>query len=980
MLDRSGWRSAGFVVWAACASALTLSAAATQSSSPPPDKTPQGPLRARERPLPKPLRLRAEPERLAAGEPVTVLGADFGEQPRGHRLLLQLADGSEGAARVPVPIERWTRKAISARMPRKGPARAAKADLLLVDAKGRVLGRAAIVLSADEARRAESDRRKQDESRNHDPQNLTRRREGAGPKDERPDPAALRLFARPNRVGAGDSFTVTGADFGESSKGRLLYLQVRASRPVLIKPLLTVESWTRQALEVRVPDKLHSAAESGPAVLLLVDEGGRVLGRGDMVLSVDEARRAEDEERSLHDDPTGLGVRHGQRLGNQADMFGDQRARQFPSRPGLALGGGGAKGAFQVGVLKNLYARGLSPVIITGTSVGALNAAKLAEGEGAIDELVRLWRDITGNESIYVRSPHLTRLLGDEEVRDACGFVSRNLGGYSALGWFSPLFRLSFQEADQWPKIPSVPQKIRETLMDINALDGLQVQRGLAQRVSDNLSTEAVARSGIKLRLSATERVSGDLRYFTENGDIELLNGTVWQRGRADGADLHEDVLKPPTVADAVMASSAIPIFFSPWHVRGGEAYWDGAVREGIPIHKALELGATDLIAILTGPRETPTTSGPKKYTLTIEKVGRPGKRNPDDESSGDYYARVKWGHHHWRKTNYYENHSSVSPNWRFEDVFGEILIEIKDYNSLGEDNVCDASPAHGDNRDESWQDPRLLKIDFDPRRVTDARNPGRFPIQGDGQGQIGDLITVAGEGESDPVEVSLRIRPGTSGSSGYTKGMPGDLAPLSQAMMLWTHQGSEVSATDLSDLDQLDVLHQVAAEAGAGTVLRAIKSFPLPRDFTGRAYMIPNYVLIEPPFVMGELQEFDPEAISFNIELGDTVARWSRVDFLDRLATRYDADGVTPIPTQRPEATDEWLEQQKRAAIMGLITSRIDTWRSRELADGGASPAGENARCWRAKYEDLQAKANDVQIRPPRRSPRAGVPERGSR
>lgn len=79
----------------------------------------------------------------------------------------------------------------------------------------------------------------------------------------------------------------------------------------------------------------------------------------------------------------------------------------------LVLGGGGARGAFQVGMLEELVLhRGLDFQILRGVSVGALNAAFLAQAPTAGDslanlqakvrELSALWReDIEGNHSVY---------------------------------------------------------------------------------------------------------------------------------------------------------------------------------------------------------------------------------------------------------------------------------------------------------------------------------------------------------------------------------------------------------------------------------------------------------------------------------------------------------------------------------------------------------------------------------------------------
>lgn len=75
---------------------------------------------------------------------------------------------------------------------------------------------------------------------------------------------------------------------------------------------------------------------------------------------------------------------------------------------GLVLSGGGAKGAFEVGVLKRLVEedRLYDPAIIAGTSVGALNAAFLAQYPmglfaGAVRDLEQLWLGIAGSRDIY---------------------------------------------------------------------------------------------------------------------------------------------------------------------------------------------------------------------------------------------------------------------------------------------------------------------------------------------------------------------------------------------------------------------------------------------------------------------------------------------------------------------------------------------------------------------------------------------------
>ena len=67
---------------------------------------------------------------------------------------------------------------------------------------------------------------------------------------------------------------------------------------------------------------------------------------------------------------------------------------------GLALSGGGAHGAFQVGVLDELITnRGVDFESVVGTSTGAIQAAAVAQD--SVDELLGFWTGITGPDDIY---------------------------------------------------------------------------------------------------------------------------------------------------------------------------------------------------------------------------------------------------------------------------------------------------------------------------------------------------------------------------------------------------------------------------------------------------------------------------------------------------------------------------------------------------------------------------------------------------
>src|SRR5690242_3448545 len=84
---------------------------------------------------------------------------------------------------------------------------------------------------------------------------------------------------------------------------------------------------------------------------------------------------------------------------------------------GIVLGGGGTRGDFEVGALLYLYEQGIRPEVICGTSAGAINAAKLAEGEGGATQglqgLKSLWLGLRRNEDMYVPETWLQALDPD---------------------------------------------------------------------------------------------------------------------------------------------------------------------------------------------------------------------------------------------------------------------------------------------------------------------------------------------------------------------------------------------------------------------------------------------------------------------------------------------------------------------------------------------------------------------------------------
>src|SRR2546423_813577 len=88
-----------------------------------------------------------------------------------------------------------------------------------------------------------------------------------------------------------------------------------------------------------------------------------------------------------------LGMEGNQRVGQA------RRGGRETSRLGLVLSGGGARGAFQVGVYERLlrdprFANG--PAVISGTSAGAINGALIAAGRSP-RQMMEFWNGVADN-------------------------------------------------------------------------------------------------------------------------------------------------------------------------------------------------------------------------------------------------------------------------------------------------------------------------------------------------------------------------------------------------------------------------------------------------------------------------------------------------------------------------------------------------------------------------------------------------------
>ena len=239
----------------------------------------------------------------------------------------------------------------------------------------------------------------------------------------------------------------------------------------------------------------------------------------------------------------------------------------------LVLPGGGARGAFQVGVLKALaeVLPKTSPNpfgVISGTSAGAVNSVVLASRaehfRTGLAELEHVWAHFRCHQ-VY-KTDHLTMLK-------------------SSLHWLASIV------LGGW--LVGTPKSL---------LDNAPLRELLSKNVHFPRIQESIDRGHLgAVAVTAAGYDSARSKTFFE-GESNLAD---WDRTRRMGKRTELNL-------DHLMASIAVPMVFPPQAI-GPEYFGDGAMRQATPLSPAVHLGADRILVIgirdETGDKE-PTELG----------------------------------------------------------------------------------------------------------------------------------------------------------------------------------------------------------------------------------------------------------------------------------------------------------------------------------------------------------------------------------
>ena len=254
------------------------------------------------------------------------------------------------------------------------------------------------------------------------------------------------------------------------------------------------------------------------------------------------------------------------------------------ARIGLMLSGGGARAAYQAGVLlaiAEMLPRGLANpfAVICGTSAGAINAAALATNAAdfrrAVRGLMSVWRNIHVHQIYRSDFPGMA----------ICG-----------ARWVA-----------SWV-IGALAERTPVSLLDNSPLKAL-----LEQHVDFGAVRESVAAGHLDaFAVTASGYTTGQSITFYVGNDALM----PWKRARRVGFRTDIGIAH-------LMASSAIPFVFPAVRINR-EYFGDGSIRQIAPVSPALQLGAERVLVIAAGriPREQPQRIRSCEYPTLAQIAG----------------------------------------------------------------------------------------------------------------------------------------------------------------------------------------------------------------------------------------------------------------------------------------------------------------------------------------------------------------------
>ncbi len=223
---------------------------------------------------------------------------------------------------------------------------------------------------------------------------------------------------------------------------------------------------------------------------------------------------------------------------------------------GLVLSGGGAKGAYQVGVLRYMAEIGMNVDAISGASIGALNGALISNARNlneASQHLTELWTLLAEESPLKINKaavlPYLgfAMIMGSKRLSPVAIAVKKTYDNFKHLEIFDG--------------INGYLDNVDTGLFDHSPVRDL----------IDRYTKPDTLQKGLPLYISA---------YQSDGLEEDLFNTILAATGIKNSKDssfFHVQSFPPEKQQDVILASAALPFLFSTQNI-DGKSYSDGGI------------------------------------------------------------------------------------------------------------------------------------------------------------------------------------------------------------------------------------------------------------------------------------------------------------------------------------------------------------------------------------------------------------------
>lgn len=250
---------------------------------------------------------------------------------------------------------------------------------------------------------------------------------------------------------------------------------------------------------------------------------------------------------------------------------------------GLVLSGGGARGAYEVGVAKALAKYGLEPDVISGASIGALNGAVIASSpniSAAAEALDKLWKELDRCKILKLKSDILLKYF----VMLVLNILFMQLEAHSAR--FSP------------PKKTILPFIMKTLFKEDAQCVALLDESPVREILEKNLDIHKLYDKDFYISLFPSSEFTGFGGLAADLADY------FFSLRRSEFIRVRD--YPPDKIIGIIQASSSLPVAFKPCSI-DGRNYRDGGMGDklrqqgNVPIEPLIKSGCTDAVVAIIG-------------------------------------------------------------------------------------------------------------------------------------------------------------------------------------------------------------------------------------------------------------------------------------------------------------------------------------------------------------------------------------------